>query len=80
VAYSEDPIIANLATKNQPYTIVQVTDPRLQELGFLPGETFILKRPSLFGNGGAGVAQVGASVFALRHHELQNIFVALKQQ
>jgi Fe2+ transport system protein FeoA len=71
---------ADLAVPNQPYTILRVADPRLQELGFLPGETFTLKRISWFGSGGTGVAQVGASVFALRDHELKNIFVAEKQQ
>jgi Fe2+ transport system protein FeoA len=68
---------ADLAVINQPYTILRVADPRLQELGFLPGETFTLKRLSRFGT---GVAQVGTSVFALRTHELQNIFVAETQQ
>ena len=67
-------ITADLAEVGKVYTIVSTQDLQLQELGFLPGESLIIKRRALLRD--SAVVRVGSSVFALRSSELRSIVVA----
>jgi len=65
---------ADVAEVGTVYTIVATQDLQLQELGFLPGESLIIKKRALLGD--SAVVRVGSSVFALRSSELRSIVVA----